>query len=147
MALGFACICFAYTKGNVPDYTLLPFAFSLLIAFLSVDRSIIQKALSHRVLVYVGEVSYSTYMIHYFVYDVFKMGFVKDLTNVSQMHLMVSFLVVFIISIVVNHMIEVPAQRYLRNRYFSDAKQRWTSRKISRSQDNAESEIKNIGNL
>ena len=63
--LGFAGLCVLYASAPLPDYTTIPLAFAFLIAYLSVTTSPITAALSNPVLVYLGEISYSTYMVHY----------------------------------------------------------------------------------
>lgn len=119
LAAGFVGACLIYIKTGVSDYILMPAAFFSLISYLSVDRSFFQAALSNKVLVYLGEISYSTYMVHYFVYDVFKAGFVTKDSDVNQLYLLLSFLVVLAMSIVMHHTFELPMQRYLRSKLFS----------------------------
>lgn len=107
-----------YVYANLPDFVLIPTVFSLCLACLVADRSILSKLLSTPVLVYAGEISYSTYMVHYLVYDLFKAVWVKDLHHVNQVSLFISFVVVFILSIAVHGLVEKPAQQFLRNRFF-----------------------------
>lgn len=54
---------------SLPDYLLLPASFTLLILCLTSDRSLLCKALSWKPLLALGEISYSLYMVHYFVKD------------------------------------------------------------------------------
>lgn len=99
---------------NIPSYIVLSAICFLAILWMSTDKSWVTKALHNRVLVYLGEISYSTYMVHYFVKDIFKAGWVKSSYEVDASHLYISFFVVFFLSIAMHHMIEMPAQRYLR---------------------------------
>ena len=114
---GFAVVCLVYILTSVPDYTLIPIAFAFLIAYLSVTSSWITRILAHPWLVYLGEISYSTYMVHYLVYDVLKAGFVASDGSVNPVYVWISFLVVFLFSIGLHHAIDTPTQRYFRRRF------------------------------
>lgn len=111
---GFVTLSALYVFSPLPDYSLIPTAFALLIAYLSVTVSWISSVLSRPVLVYLGEISYSTYMVHYLVYDVFKAGFVSNLSDVNQLYLWLSFVIVLILSVLLHRTIDIPSQRYFR---------------------------------
>ncbi|BDT56859.1 acyltransferase [Massilia varians] len=111
---GFVVLSTLYVFSPLPDYALIPAAFALLIAFLSVTTSWITALLSRPSLVYLGEISYSTYMVHYLVYDLFKAAFVSDIHAVNQLYLWLSFAVVFILSVLLHHIVDTPSQRYFR---------------------------------
>lgn len=111
---GFLALCVLYVGTGLPDHTLIPLAFALLIAYLSVTTSWATAALSRPTLVYLGEISYSTYMVHYLVYDLLKAGFVSPSGQVNQLYVWLSFVVVFILSVVLHHLIDSPSQRYFR---------------------------------
>ena len=87
----------------------------ILVWLLCLDQSYIKFFLSNRVLVYLGEISYSTYMIHYFVYDVYKAVWIHSITDVNLFSLVASFSFLLILSMAMHRMIELPAQRYLRS--------------------------------
>lgn len=99
---------------DLPNYTTVPLLFFMMVIFLSVDTSWLAKMLSTKILVYVGEISYSTYMVHYFVYDVFKAGWVHAGEPVSAAALAASFFAVLILSMLMYKFVEIPAQTYLR---------------------------------
>lgn len=99
---------------DFPNYAIIPLLFFLLITFLSVEAGVISKMLSNKVLVYIGEISYSTYMVHYFIYDVFKAGWVHSGIPVSVVSLAASFLAVLLLSMLMYQFVELPAQNYLR---------------------------------
>jgi len=111
---GFIALSALYVLSPLPDHALIPVAFALLIAYLSVTASRVTALLSRPTLVYLGEISYSTYMVHYLVYDVFKAGFVSDLQEVSQLLLWLSFGVVLALSVLLHHVVDIPSQRYFR---------------------------------
>jgi peptidoglycan/LPS O-acetylase OafA/YrhL len=107
-------LCVTYASAPVPDYALIPIVFALLIAYLSVTTSWVTAALSKPVLVYLGEISYSTYMVHYFVYDLLKAGFVSSSYHVNQIYLWSSFAIVLVLSMLLHHIVDMPSQKYFR---------------------------------
>lgn len=111
-AIGVVCCLMFYL--DLPNYTSVPFLFFLVVVFLSVDTSWLVNALSNRALLYLGEISYSTYMVHYFVYDMFKAGWVRSGEPVSVLALTGSFLVVLLCSMLMHKFVEIPAQSRLR---------------------------------
>jgi peptidoglycan/LPS O-acetylase OafA/YrhL len=111
---GFVALCVLYAMTSMPDYALIPIIFALLIAYLCVTTSWITTALSTPVLVYLGEISYSTYMVHYLVYDLLKAAFISDTHEINQVHLWLSFVAVFILSVVLHHAVDMPSQKYFR---------------------------------
>lgn len=111
---GFLILCTLYVASRLPDYTIIPAAFAMLIAYLSVTTSWMTAMLSNRHLVYLGEISYSTYMVHYLVYDLLKAGFVSSSGEVKQLYVWLSFVIVFFLSVMLHHVIDSPSQRYFR---------------------------------
>jgi peptidoglycan/LPS O-acetylase OafA/YrhL len=97
-----------------PNYATIPFLFFLLVVTLVTDKGWLSRSLSSRVLVYLGEISYSTYLVHYFVYDVFKAGWVHGGEQVSIVALLASFAVVLLMSMLMYKFVEIPAQAFLR---------------------------------
>jgi peptidoglycan/LPS O-acetylase OafA/YrhL len=67
-------------------------------------------------LVFVGEISYSTYMIHYFVRDIFKVMLVKSGEVTPLQDVLLAFLVILAASVPLYLLIERPAQKYLTAR-------------------------------
>jgi peptidoglycan/LPS O-acetylase OafA/YrhL len=112
----FLALCVLYVSAPVPDYALIPITFAFLIAYLSVTTSWITAALSTPVLVYLGEISYSTYMVHYLVYDLLKAVFVSSSYQVNQLYLWLSFVAVFILSVLLHHVVDMPSQKFFRRR-------------------------------
>ena len=113
----FTSLCLIFVNYKIDDYFIFPAAFFILIAYLSVDTSYITRILSLPLLVYLGEISYSTYMVHYFIYDIFKAGIGTLYEYAGLSHLAISFVVVLLVSIAMHHIIEIPSQKYLRNKF------------------------------
>lgn len=111
-------MCMVIALTNIPNYATVPLLFFLVVSYLSVDTSALSKLLSCKPLVYLGEISYSTYMVHYLVYDVFKAGWVSADYQVKAWQLFASFLCVLLFSVLMHKTIELPAQQFLRTGLF-----------------------------
>jgi peptidoglycan/LPS O-acetylase OafA/YrhL len=59
-------VCFA---GLVPDYFGVPAAFALIVFGLTSPTGALSQLLSLRPLLYLGEISYATYLVHFFIKD------------------------------------------------------------------------------
>lgn len=112
LLIGVAALILAAT--DVPNYAIVPGMFFLMVVYLITDKGRLSLLLSNRLLVYLGEISYSTYLVHYFVYDAFKAGWVEGGTPVSIFALLMSFVVVLLLSMLMYKFVELPAQAYLR---------------------------------
>ncbi len=66
---GALCAAAATAFFALPDFLLLPAAFSLVIFSLAGDSSAVCRLLASRPLLWLGEISYSLYMAHYLVRD------------------------------------------------------------------------------
>jgi peptidoglycan/LPS O-acetylase OafA/YrhL len=75
------------------------------------DRS--SRLLRLGALVFVAEISYATYMVHYFIRDLFKLGLVRDNQVTPALTVVFAFLVIVVCSIVLYRLVEKPAQRWM----------------------------------
>ncbi|HEX8381322.1 MAG TPA: acyltransferase, partial [Allosphingosinicella sp.] len=119
-ALAAALVAAALLLGvaaGAPETLVVPlFLAGLLLALaLSADRS--GNPLAARPLRYLGEISYSTYLVHFLLYIVFKIAFVQDPANVPPALVASFLLLTFLASVALYHGVERPAQRAL-NRLF-----------------------------
>ena len=115
--LAFIVATVSYCIYDINDFILIPIIFFSLISFLCVDKSKMTDILSNRILVYIGEISYATYIVHYLIFDVLKAGWVSSSSHVNQVYVYFSFLIVFIASSIAHHLIEIPVQKSLRTKY------------------------------
>lgn len=90
--------------GGAPDYFAAPLLFTLLILSLLDARAPWSRFFAWRPLVYLGEISYSTYMIHYFVKDWIK--FLSSEIGLTQYVVYVA--VVFVLSMLLYRWVEYP---------------------------------------
>ncbi len=95
------------------DSLVVPALFAMLIFGLANQQSLLARLLSHKSLRLLGEISYSTYMIHYFLIDVFKLMARED----GPMSLQVLVLYVALLltaSVVLYRVVERPSRKFLR---------------------------------
>lgn len=99
-------------KCGINDYWLAPAFFVLLIYMLSAGDVLFSKILSIESIHYLGLISYSTYLVHYFVKD-----WVRFLSeSVGLMQFFVYIVLCLLASAVLYRCVEEPARRVLRRR-------------------------------
>lgn len=98
---------------DAPETLVVPlFLAGLLLALaLTADRP--GNPLAARPIRYLGEISYSTYLVHFLLYIVFKILFVEDPANVPPALIGLFLLLTFLASVALYHGVERPAQRAL----------------------------------
>lgn len=98
-----------YGIGLAPNYIALPAGFACLVWGLVEPRHAASRLLSHPVLVWLGQVSFSTYMIHYFARDWIKFLLVDRVSDNTVF--IVYILVVAAASALLHHWVETPGRR------------------------------------
>lgn len=71
-------LCLAHTGLGAPDYLVMPAAFLCLVLALCRDDGPLSTVLANPVLHWLGTISYSTYLVHYFVREWVKLTLVRD---------------------------------------------------------------------
>ncbi len=99
----------------LPEIAFVPFAFACGLLALALDRSTIARALGCRLLVYLGEISFSTYLVHFGLFIVFKLLFVHGAVQLSGAQLGKFLLQVLLVSMALFRFVEKPAQRWLNS--------------------------------
>lgn len=113
-----------------PETLTLPLLWAALILGMALWPASLPNPLDWRPLVYVGDVSYATYLCHYLAFIAFKLVFVDDLAAVP-LHLILLFLAgVAIASVALYHGFERPAQRWVMARWRERSGHGATTRKI-----------------
>jgi peptidoglycan/LPS O-acetylase OafA/YrhL len=69
-----------------------------------------------RPLVWLGEISYATYLSHFMLFIWFKIALVQDAANISSTLIMLYLLLTLIVSGVLHHIIEKPGRRLAHRR-------------------------------
>jgi peptidoglycan/LPS O-acetylase OafA/YrhL len=114
LALLVAVMCVAgHVLLDLPDYWTMPLAWTGLIYALATNAGTLSAVLSIRLLAYLGTISYSTYMVHYFVRDWVKFILVKD--EIPPTLALAGFLIGTLgFSVVLYYLVEIPGRRIVR---------------------------------
>ncbi len=98
---------------HLPETSFIPGCFAALIFALSLDTGKPARVLGGRVLNYLGEISYSTYLVHYLLFVLFKLAFIHGKLALGAGQLAAFTGIVFVASVVLYHGVEKPAQGWL----------------------------------
>lgn len=123
-AAGTAIVLLGLTaSGTVPETLAVPLFFAALLLGLALTAAHPANPLGSRALVYLGEISYATYLVHFVGYVLFKLLFVADPFAVPLATLAAFLALTLLASAVLHHLVELPAQASLR-RLFEGGKER-----------------------
>lgn len=123
-AFAVAATLFAMTQtGALPETLAVPPLFAALLLGLALTAAHPANPLASRRIVYLGEISYATYLVHFLAYIVFKLLFVADPFAVPLPHLAGFLLATLAASAALYHWVELPAQTAMR-RLFEPEKER-----------------------
>ncbi|RED49871.1 peptidoglycan/LPS O-acetylase OafA/YrhL [Aestuariispira insulae] len=111
---GFAATVLMTVFLDLPDFMLLPAGFVMLILGLSDPRLIWPRLFNNPVFVYLGVISYSTYLFHYFVKDWVKFLLIPDDGQAGWGVILVYLAAVFVSSVILYHLIEKPGRSFVR---------------------------------
>ena len=112
-AAGCLAALFGWLMLGVPQTLAVPAVFLLLILALAFDTGPVSRLLSGKVLLYLGEISYSTYLVHFLLFILFKIAVVDDSAQLGPAGLAGFLAVLFVVSAGLYHGVEKPAQRWL----------------------------------
>jgi peptidoglycan/LPS O-acetylase OafA/YrhL len=100
----------------LPETAFVPTCFAAGLLALALGRGAVVRALGGPVLRYLGEVSYSTYLAHTFLWLIFKLAFVDASLQIGWVRLAGFLTLVFGASALFYHGVEKPAQRWMNRR-------------------------------
>jgi peptidoglycan/LPS O-acetylase OafA/YrhL len=103
--------------AGAPETLVVPLFLAGLLLALAATADRAGNPLAARPIYYLGEISYSTYLVHFLLYILFKIAFVEDPANVPVPLIGLFLLLTFLASVALYHGVERPAQRAL-NRLF-----------------------------
>ncbi len=115
-ALACLAILSAGLQLDLPETHFVPGVFFTGILALALDRGVVSRMLSSRVAVYLGEISYSTYLAHFLLWILFKMAFVGHDLQIGWPGLAGYLAMVAACSVGLYHGVEKPAQAWLNAR-------------------------------
>ena len=115
-AIGFASFVAWAISGlllGLPETALVPVLFFTGLLALALDRGSAARLFGGRVLTYLGEISYSTYLAHFGLFIVFKLAFVNASLQIGWAGLLGYLALVLGASVLLYHGVEKPSQRWL----------------------------------
>lgn len=115
---GLACLAIiaAGFALDLPETAFAPAAFLTGLLALALGRGASERLMSARPLVYLGEISYSTYLAHFFLFILWKIAFVDVSLQLGWVGLVGFLALVLAASMALYHGLEQPAQRWLNAR-------------------------------
>lgn len=109
------------TVDGLPNYFFVPVLFGMILLFLVSCKTVFHEWLECRPLLFLGEISYSIYLIHIFVREVFAMFFLGNSLDASWIWVVSYIASVIILSIFTYRFIEMPARKAI-NAFFLKSK-------------------------
>ncbi len=125
---GLACLGIVATGlgSGLPETAFAPAAFLTGLLALALGRGWLVRLLCARPVVYLGEISYSTYLAHFFLFILWKIAFVDVSLQLGWAGLAGFLALVLAVSSALYHGLEKPAQRWLNAR-----PPRWAERPVA----------------
>ena len=109
-----AIIAFAtFVSGAVIEMASIPATFVALVLALALTANVSGNPLAGRALVYLGDISFATYLSHSLLWKAYKLVFVRDVSAVPMLTMIAFLLLVLATSVSLYHLVERPAQRWL----------------------------------
>jgi peptidoglycan/LPS O-acetylase OafA/YrhL len=90
----------------------IPIGWAALVLYLAFNDET-SRLLRFRLLVFIGEISYATYMVHYFIRELFKLALVRENQVTPAAYIILTFLIIMIFSVALYRLVEKPAQRVI----------------------------------
>ncbi len=98
---------------GAPETLIVPALFASILMALALTAGRRGNPLEGRMVHYLGEISYATYLSHFILWKAFKLALVSDATAVPAGRIALYLGLVLASSVVLYHLIERPAQRWL----------------------------------
>ena len=109
-----AIIAFAtFVSGAVVEMASIPATFVALVLALALTANVPGNPLAGRALVYLGDISFATYLSHSLLWKAYKLVFVRDVSAVPIPTMIAFLLLVLAASVFLYHLVERPAQRWI----------------------------------
>jgi peptidoglycan/LPS O-acetylase OafA/YrhL len=104
-----------FVVGIAPETFAMPLAFTALVYWLAMTSSAPRNPLCGRLVLHLGDVSYSTYLGHFLLWIVFKHVFVDDPKSVPLSLIGLYLLSVYLSSIILYRLVEAPGRTLLQS--------------------------------
>lgn len=109
------CTFGMFVAGMAPETFAMPLTFTALVYWLAMTSSASRNPLCGRIVLHLGDISYSTYLGHFLLWIVFKHLFVDDPHNVPLPLIGLFLLSVYLSSVVLYRMVEAPGRTLLQS--------------------------------
>jgi peptidoglycan/LPS O-acetylase OafA/YrhL len=103
----------AFRTGLAGEIVSLPIALAGVLLMLALTSNTPGNPLSHRVIHYLGEISFATYLSHSLLWKAFSLVAVHDAGPVPPGRMIAFLGLVLVVSIALYHLVERPAQRWI----------------------------------
>ncbi|THD38019.1 MAG: acyltransferase [Sphingomonas sp.] len=113
LAFSASALTLAGWAVGLPETWTIPFAFAALLLGLALISGKRGNPLDWAPLLYLGEISYATYLSHFMLFVVFKLAFVDDAHAVPPVLIGLYLAMVLGCSVALYHLVERPAQKWV----------------------------------
>jgi peptidoglycan/LPS O-acetylase OafA/YrhL len=114
IAAGALAIGTAWAAGEIGEVFAAPALFAGLVFVLASASGVRGDPFASRPMVWLGEISYSTYLVHFLLWDAFKLLFVSDPQSVSLALIALFLAMTLAASVLLYRFIEVPGRRLVQ---------------------------------
>jgi peptidoglycan/LPS O-acetylase OafA/YrhL len=98
---------------HLPETAVVPITFASGLMALALSRNVVTRCLGQGTLLYLGEISYSTYLAHFLLFILFKQLFLDAGLQMGWLGLLGFLAIVLAVSMALYRFVEKPAQRWL----------------------------------
>lgn len=114
--------CCVYLGFNVvANHFYIPLFFSMILLLLLLSRNILHRMLENKLLIYLGDISYSLYLNHILVISLYTMLFLEDAQYASLWDLILIIILCFGFAHLTFQFVELPMRKYIVEKYKSRA--------------------------
>ena len=113
LLIGISATLFA---GDLQNYYYAPLVIMCIFVFTLYDKVILFPVFSKPLLVWLGEISYSIYLVHFLVKDWFKLIFIDEAGVASPLWIAGYIITVLVISNYLYRLFEIPCKKYIVNK-------------------------------
>ncbi len=104
-----------WATGTAAETATVPALFAVTVYLLALSSSQAGNPFSSRLLVHMGDISYSTYLVHFCLWILFKLLFVSDPNSVPLSTMIAYFAATYALSELLYRAVENPGRRWIQN--------------------------------
>lgn len=105
-----------WLTSTAPEVATVPALFAASVYGLARSSNHVGNPLSSRPLIRIGDISYSTYLVHFFLWIVFKLLFVSDVSNVALPVMVGFFVLTYAASELLYRFVENPGRKWVQSK-------------------------------